>query len=819
MTLCGCFPSLLPCLPGKFEIVKPSSSNRNGTKNAVEVVESADIDDTSSTKSDESPVRTSRTIPRSRTSHGEPPSGLAPVAESAIVPLNDSPSRDLHASGEDHTMTLRRNPKMRLLASSSTVSDDMEVMSQSSEESDWSLSSFPGDGTTQVFDVGLMITMDEGYCRFHLVPDANYPEIHPHVYAPANLSNMRVLYGGGSGVSVFGGHHPQLGDIVMKHGGYKDTQELFALATISEELKRRGELTGHRSSAQKMQERLPSFKMIYMSPNHIMDRGNELVGILKNFVRNWSMTSVPSTGSIPANAQLRRASMLIHEKQPQLDVGMKIRIFEGEEQDKTSFLVDTRLSHQSLSLILPAGSTDFRSPTCIQVRGNAYDSLKDVVQGLTPIMTQRMFKFTLAQKTIGGANPKTGNQWLYEGKLSGKVLKNLMDQMIHVIRDLQRLTLPEEVNVVKEVREEVTRFERDEEGLRANDISAVADAFVGNAIKKNFHPEKGRQRFLRETCAQFREKSLVLMPEEELPAKHLGMLLRSGALMSDTFLNTPMEPTVLQPHPHFWRNILRRAVESRSSMSKTALRRIWTCGLTDAGIHNLFVNETDLYLFDLGEPQLMSLPGFLTKFLFSFFHTLGMEDDGNGSWVRRFVDVGDKLALSRETQELLPKAYDAFEECLDRIIDELLDGDRHMRWLLLEYVTLQLMSDTAFCLQKWQVKGGGKKREGNHQMDHEKWLWRALWDIYIAFDINTADSWYRFDVEHPHFRDSLRSSTMESFSDSVSTMRSLMTSIRTSGRMDDSLLNYSPESKQLDEEDEEGYDSDELPPEAMIGRQ
>jgi len=241
-------------------------------------------------------------------------------------------------------------------------------------------------------------------------------------------------------------------------------------------------------------------------------------------------------------------------------------------------------------------------------------------------------------------------------------------------------------------------------------------------------------------------------------------------------------------------------VDSRHSMSKTALKRLWTCGLTDAGIHNMFVNETELYLFDLGEPQLMSTPGFLTKFLFSFFHTLGMEDDGNGSWVRRFVVVADKLALSQETLELLSQAYNAFEKCLDRIIEELLDNDRHMRWLLLEYVTMQLLSDTAFCLQKWQLKGGGKKREGNHQTNQEKWLWRAIWDIYVAFDINTADSWCRFDVEHPHFRDSLRSSTLENFSESSPAMRSLMNSLRLSGEFDlgDVLLDHV--------EDEDGED-------------
>jgi hypothetical protein len=51
------------------------------------------------------------------------------------------------------------------------------------------------------------------------------------------LTKVNPLGGGGSGVTVFAGNHPELGDVVMKHGGYKDMQELFALATIAEELK------------------------------------------------------------------------------------------------------------------------------------------------------------------------------------------------------------------------------------------------------------------------------------------------------------------------------------------------------------------------------------------------------------------------------------------------------------------------------------------------------------------------------------------------------------------------------------------------------
>jgi hypothetical protein len=182
-------------------------------------------------------------------------------------------------------------------------------------------------------------------------------------------------------------------------------------------------------------------------------------------------------------------------------------------------------------------------------------------------------------------------------------------------------------------------------------------------------------------------------------------------------------------------------------MSPNALKRLWNSGLADAGIHNLFLGEDEVFFFDLGEPQLQSIPGFMTKFLFSFFHTLGMQEDEEGEWVHRFVIKGEKLGLTDSTKALLPEAYNAFAFALDKIIVDLFDGDEGLRWLLLQYVTLQLLSDAAFCIQRWEMKGGGRPREGNHNTGLHKWLWRALWDAYIAFDINTEESWERFEIE------------------------------------------------------------------------
>ena len=604
---------------------------------------------------------------------------------------------------------------------------------------------------------GLKITIEKGGCRFQLCRDKNFRHIHPNGYCPFDMINVRSLGGGGSGVKVFSGHHPNLGDVVMKHGGFKDMVELFALATIREDLKRRGALLGRTESMIDIQRRIPEFKMIYISPFHIMDRDHFLKDLITDVTTDLTPTRLlhPSGSSFISPRSSKKRSKRRSEIKPKnsgpLGVGTRIRLFEGEDDDLRFELDDTNSKQKTLAVILPRDASDFQDPKNIIVRGDAYKILKEVVvDDLVPMMTDRLFKFTLAQKTIGGVSPKTGNRWLYEGKLCGSLLDTLITQFLRVVKHLQALTLPEEVDVVDLIRDEVERIENDE-FFRADEISETADTFVGNAIRKNFHPEKGRWRFSREMCERFRNDSgLVLSPEEVLPARHLGTILRSGALMSDTYVDGPTKPTVLQTNKLIWRNLLARAVDS---MSPSALQRIWTCGFSDAGIHNMFISEETLYLFDLGEPQLQSVPGFLTKFLFSFFHTLGMQDDekDKDAWVRRFVPSGDKLALTKETVQILPIAYDAFGTCLDRIVDELFDGDRCTRWLLLQYVTLQLLSDAAFCMQRWEIKGGGRPRDHNHNKGIEKWLWRALWDVYVAFDINTQDSWTRFDIEHPHF--------------------------------------------------------------------
>ena len=75
-----------------------------------------------------------------------------------------------------------------------------------------------------------------------------------------------------------------------------------------------------------------------------------------------------------------------------------------------------------------------------------------------------------------------------------------------------------------------------------------------------------------------------------------------------------------------------------------------------------------------------------------------MEEDDNGDWVVRFVQNSNKLRLTEETKDLLPKVFEAFNIATDRLINELFDGDEEVRLLLLRYVMTQLVSDAAFCI-------------------------------------------------------------------------------------------------------------------------
>jgi len=348
-----------------------------------------------------------------------------------------------------------------------------------------------------------------------------------------------------------------------------------------------------------------------ISPQHVLYKQKAVWGKLKKLVKIGNdRSSRDSFASLAMKIEMserhkKRSAELIQvapslvtlNDSKFLGPGVSIRMYECDTGKPVVYLEDSKLTKKpSLIFIVPNDHTHSVDNLTIALDySQNFDSLTHLYEGLSPLMSKHLFKFTLAQKRIGGAHAKTGSQWLYEGKLKGLLLDNLIAKFIETVRQLQSLTLREELYVCEQIRDEFEKLKST--NLRSDSLSTMADHFMGNSIKKNFHPTKGRIRYLRKTCKDFRDHNLYLLPEEEMPARHLATLGRPDAFMSDVFVGTSSEPPLFHPDKDFWINFMAQAISDRPCMSPNATKRIWTSGLCDAGIHNLFVSQEDLFFF------------------------------------------------------------------------------------------------------------------------------------------------------------------------------------------------------------------------------
>jgi len=568
-----------------------------------------------------------------------------------------------------------------------------------------------------------------------------------------------------------------------------------------------------------MKSRIPAFRMIYISPMHLRERKEELQNNTFRSSRGVSLngaddalhevreaeeekekhTRISLDSQVPFKEEMSNIptnngqAKLIRRLSSVMRKGRQIHLFGSENTKASSIYVRSdsvdlcfggnyRL-HDGLDEEKTTSDDDI---VHAQQRhsSDGYASLIAFVNHLQREQEKNDWKITLAQQTIGrhvrdgeSRSAMTASSLLARGELHGPLLHHLIDSEIQVIRNLQLLTMPEEVDVADEVRAEYERIVSCQKDggpkMSAERVSKCANHFVGKAIHKNFHPTKGRFVMIRKFGVDLRRGEIHLKPKEVVPAKHLETLFyqaweradvdvdgrnqqckgaHSVRAMEETFNmfhtdsdngNDSSDRNEQHHHPHHpmfvmgmdqWQSLLELSL---SIEHPNATNRIWTCGLTDGGLHNMFLSESKMWLFDLGEPNLEPIPAFLTKFLMSFFHTLGMEEDAEGDWVVRFEqdDASGKLRLTERTKELLPRVMEAFNITMDRIIDELFDGEERIRVLLLRYVVTQLISDAAFCIEKWRIKGGGDEQRSEHQYFLEKWLWRALWDVYASEEI------------------------------------------------------------------------------------
>lgn len=583
-------------------------------------------------------------------------------------------------------------------------------------------------------DHGLLVRLRSSTGRVELrgCRDAHYPAVHPNCYAPAGLREVHRLAGGGSGTAVFHGRHPALGgSVVMKHANPRDMQEVFSLAVIARELLQRrrrdgvggggGENEERAAAAERMKGRIPEFVMFYCSPFHVRDRGREL---WSHTVRNFSDIKSSSGDESSDDDSFGGAADDLSELPERKKLIRRIRLVQGADAEH----VVLDVSFKCVTLEVPG----FTQENKIIEHGHAF--LASLLEELLPEQQEQYWKFTVAQKRIGGPTAANGAAVLTSGKLRGDLLDRLIDDFICVIQDLRRVTWPEETQGLETVRNELKELERSKDVMA---ISKLANAFVGSAIKKNFAPTIGRFARLREIGDRFRRNDLMLVESEEIPARFLGALLKPNVDLGAIFVESPASQSALDcvESDYYWLELLEHATSFENG---SATDRIWTCGLTDAGLHNLFLSRhRGVELFDLGEPQLSPQPAFLTKFFMSFFHVFGMEENNQGSWVRRFKVVGERLDLTEKSREKIPYCYDAFNFTMDSFVEVLFIGDEGVRELMVKYIVLQLLSDASFCLARWEEKGGGKKRFGARSSEGlDKWLWRSLWDLYIACHVH-----------------------------------------------------------------------------------
>mmetsp|Transcript_18938 Transcript_18938/g.31355 ORF Transcript_18938/g.31355 Transcript_18938/m.31355 type:complete len:634 (+) Transcript_18938:84-1985(+) len=570
------------------------------------------------------------------------------------------------------------------------------------------------DGPTEN---GLLIALDaDGTCSMTFEPDYNWTDIHPNAYAPKDLTSVKVLQGGGSGVTVFQGTSPSLGSLVMKHGRPSDSREVFSLALISRELVVRGAL--HPEAASNMRSRIPEFKMVYISPHHLRNRGTELwIQLKANVIRHY--------------ARARRSSEVLNlmEQSEHLKNMKQIRVYHCPDDS------DTTVNQCHSNLDLSVNFDDITEKGVVIRPDRGFPILIELMRQLIDEQERNLWKFTIAQKTIGGPEARNGAFVHTQGLLTGEMLATVVDQFIQVIENLVVLTRDDEKAGVAEVRKEVAILQQQSDPC-CSSVSKLANLFCGKAIEKNFDPNNGRLAQLESYGERFRKMEFDCLEEcEHRPTRHLGLLLQKGATMDHLFEGAPSSLTAFEVVQGSWLGLLAGAA---SLQPTSATDFIWTNGLTDAGLHNTFLRHDFLWLFDLGEPERMPIPAFLTKFLMSFMHVFGMEDNDDGSWVCRFVETDNgKLALTPETVASLPKMHETFEYALNRFVGEVFHGDEEVRKVLLNYVVLQIVSDAAFCLGRWESKGGGEKKyyTCNRGQNLHKWLWRSLWDLYIATDV------------------------------------------------------------------------------------
>jgi hypothetical protein len=214
--------------------------------------------------------------------------------------------------------------------------------------------------------------------------------------------------------------------------------------------------------------------MIYISPHHLRERPRGLWSRLIKLTKEFSKGNLFSSPSLLSDYFASQKNGVEGDGSPEGNLSLyssnarSIRIFSSNKKE----VKVCPLPH-SVDMILGSGD-DITTATSGSLHygatGNGYDYLKIFVDALADTQEKWFWKFTLAQKTIGGASPRTASSCLAEGELSGDLLDTLIREFLLVIHNLQSLTLAAEENVVDQVRVELRGIEQ-EVFSRPEDIS------------------------------------------------------------------------------------------------------------------------------------------------------------------------------------------------------------------------------------------------------------------------------------------------------------------------------------------------------------
>ena len=313
------------------------------------------------------------------------------------------------------------------------------------------------------------------------------------------------------------------------------------------------QITEVRNAMHDMQKRIPAFRMVYISPMHLRCRQGELIhnSYLTSRIAPKQRSSLPCIRDLKARREVedslpqaqrcegsenemngastsrRHSSGGVDPKRQSITStssvtkkGRRIDLF-GSDNTNDAF-VDIKPEQVDMCFggsycLRDISGTDIDDDSscnpCRRSDGtDGYTTLMNFVEILREKQEEREWKFTLAQQSIGQFRGKDGkmqtaptaSSLLAQGKLKGPLLHQLIDSQIRVIRNLQLLTMPEEMESVEAVRDEYERIIHvrvsENRTVPAEEVSHLANDFVGKAIHKNFDPVKGRFAMLVSSC-------------------------------------------------------------------------------------------------------------------------------------------------------------------------------------------------------------------------------------------------------------------------------------------------------------------------------